>query len=83
MFSEALTSRLQVLEEEILRLTRLAAQLSDGDEQDKYFRLAQDVQREARQLRKELRKLSAEQPAAVDPAPPSEGPGGRHYGWIS
>ena len=58
MIAEALQSRLKVLEDEILRLTKLAAQSSGQVDQDKYWRLAQDLQREARELRSEIRKLS-------------------------
>jgi hypothetical protein len=58
MFVEALQARLKVLEEEILRLTKQASQSSDQAEQDNYFRLAQDLQREARALRSETRKIT-------------------------
>lgn len=54
MLLESLHARLKVLEEEILRLTKLASQASDNDQQDNYYGLAQDVQREARQLRSEI-----------------------------
>lgn len=59
---EALQARLKVLEDEILRLTKLAAQSQNQAEQDKYWRLAQDVQREARALRAEIEKLRTEEP---------------------
>jgi hypothetical protein len=44
-------SRLKVLEEEILRLSKLAAESSDQLRQDQYWNLARDLQREARALR--------------------------------
>ena len=43
MFLEAIQARLKVLEEEILRLTRIASQASDNDQQDNYCRLAEDT----------------------------------------
>ena len=58
MLAEALEARLRVLEDEILRLTRLASQTPGQNDQDNYWRLAQDLQREARALRSEIRKLS-------------------------
>ncbi len=57
MLTEALQSRLKVLEEEILRLTEQASQSSEKSEQDNYWRLAQDLQREARELRSQIRKM--------------------------
>jgi hypothetical protein len=56
VIAEALQSRLKVLEDEISRLTKLAAQSSDQVDQDKYWRLAKDLQREARALRGEIAK---------------------------
>jgi hypothetical protein len=53
---EDLQARLKVLEEEIVRLIKLASQASDNDKQDNYYRLAQDVQREARELRAEINR---------------------------
>ena len=58
MFAEALQARLKVLEDEILRLTKQASQSSGQAEQDDYLRLAQDLQREARALRSEIRKIT-------------------------
>lgn len=55
---EALQARLKVLEDEILRLTKLASQSSDHLEQDKYWHLARDSQKEARALRTETEKLA-------------------------
>jgi glycine cleavage system regulatory protein len=55
MFLEALESRLKVIEEEILRLTKLAAQSGNTEEQENH------LQREARELRLEIRNRS--QPA--------------------
>lgn len=64
MFAEALQARLKVLEDEILRLTNLASQSSDSGDQDNYLRLAQDLQREARELRSEITRTP--EPTAVD-----------------
>lgn len=61
--TEALHARLKVLEDEILRLTELAAQAPKQIDQESNWGLAQDLQREARQLRHEINKLS-ELPAA-------------------
>jgi hypothetical protein len=55
---EALQARLRVLEEEILRLTKLAAESSEQSIQDNYWRLAQDLQRDARELRQQIMKSS-------------------------
>ena len=57
MFAAALQARLRVLEDEVLRLTKQASQSSDRAEQDNYFRLVQDLQREARELRSELARI--------------------------
>ena len=51
MLPEALEARLKVLEDEILRLSKLASEASHQLEQDKYWTLALDLQREARELR--------------------------------
>ena len=56
--TEALHARLKVLEDEILRLTELASQAPKQIDQDSNWGLAQDLQRAARQLRREIRKLS-------------------------
>lgn len=61
MLLEALPARLKVLEDEILRLTKLAAEANETVEQDNYWRLAQDLQREARELRSQIAK-TAESP---------------------
>jgi hypothetical protein len=58
MLIEALQARLEALEEEILRLTRLASEANDQTQQENYWRLAQDLQLEARELRLEMRKMS-------------------------
>jgi len=55
---EALQARLKVLEDEILRLTKLASQANDTVQQDNYWGLAQELQREARALRLEIRSMS-------------------------
>jgi hypothetical protein len=57
MFEEALQARLQVLEEEILRVAKLASQSSERIDQENYQRLAQDLQREAREVRAQLRRI--------------------------
>ena len=58
MLIEALQSRLRVLEDEILRLTRLASQETETTRQNDLLRLAQDLNREARELRSQIRKIS-------------------------
>ncbi len=55
---EALQTRLNVLEDEILHLAKLAAEASETVEQDNYWHLAQDLQREARELRLQIRKVA-------------------------
>jgi hypothetical protein len=57
MTPEALSARLQVLEQEILRLTQLAAQETESERQDKFWQLAQDLQREVREIRSQIIKL--------------------------
>jgi hypothetical protein len=59
---EALEARLQVLEQEILRLTKLAAESSAQIIQDNYWRLAEDLQREAREVRLQIKKISESSP---------------------
>jgi hypothetical protein len=54
----ALQDRLKILEDEILRLAKLASQSSDQIQQDNYWQLAQDLQREARELRSEISRIS-------------------------
>jgi len=63
MVVEALQNRLKVLEEEILRLTTLAAGQTERQQQDHYWNLARDLQREARVIREQNEKLS-ESPGA-------------------
>ena len=58
MFVEALRARLKVLDDEILRLTMLAPKAPDKRQLDDYWDLAQDLQREARELRSEIKKIS-------------------------
>jgi hypothetical protein len=57
MILDALEDRLKVLENEILRLIDLASRTSDREEQDSYYRLAEDLQREARELRLQIKNL--------------------------
>ena len=64
---EALQARLQVLEEQILRLTKLATQAAEQGRQDDYWRLAQDLQREARELRAQIRKAETANPVTGRP----------------
>jgi len=61
MLVEALQFRLKVLEDEIVRFSKLASATVDQSEQDNYWQLAQDVQREARLLRAEIWKETQEQ----------------------
>ena len=56
MLVEALQARLKVLEDEILRLTKQASQAPEKIQQDNCWRMAQDLQREARELRVQIRK---------------------------
>jgi hypothetical protein len=64
---DALQERLENVEDEIVRLTKLAAQQHDAVQQDNYSRLAEDVQREARELRREIIKQETT-PAVSGPA---------------
>ena len=70
MFREALESRLRVIEEEITRLLRLSAEAGAPGEQDDYLRLAQDLQREARELRMEINRQTRPQPAVTNESNP-------------
>jgi hypothetical protein len=54
----ALRARLQVLEDEILRIAKQASESPDQSVQDNYWHLAQDLQREARELRQQIKKSS-------------------------
>jgi hypothetical protein len=58
MLVEALQSRLQVLEGEILRITNLASQSSENNQQENHWLMANDLQREARQLRAAIAKIA-------------------------
>jgi hypothetical protein len=64
---EALQERLKTLEDEIVRLTKLAAPERDAVQQDNYLRLAEDLPCEARELRREIVKQET-MPAAGSPA---------------
>jgi hypothetical protein len=55
----ALQARLEVLEKEIDRLSRLASEADDVTRQQQYWDLAQDLQRDARKIRDELRRARA------------------------
>jgi hypothetical protein len=65
--AEALESRLRVLEEEMLRLMKQASPAEDQFVQDNYWRLAQDLQIEARELRSVLRRVSEESSGQLTP----------------
>jgi hypothetical protein len=54
---EALEGCLKVLEEEILRLTKLASESTDLANQENYWRLAQDLQRAARETRLQIKRI--------------------------
>ena len=69
MVTEALESRLKILEDEIRRLTNLAAQTPEKDQQENHWRMAKDLQGEARELRLQIAKNSDS--AGQDVAPPS------------
>jgi hypothetical protein len=58
MLVEALQARLKILEEEIQRLTDLASRTSEKDQQENHWLMAQDLQREARDLRSQIMKTS-------------------------
>jgi len=75
--AEALQSRLEVLETEILRLTK---QASGKTEQDNYYRLAQYLQREAREIRVHIGKTVA---ASTKEAPPPQAPPPQAPPWKS
>jgi len=68
MLTEALQSGLKVLEDEILRLTRLASQETETARQDDHLRLAQDLNCEARELRSQIRKMSESEASDRIPA---------------
>ena len=59
MSLEALQARLQVLEQQILRLAQLAAQEKETEQEDRFWQLAQDLQDEARQVRSEIARMVA------------------------
>jgi uncharacterized small protein (DUF1192 family) len=60
MLVEALQSRLKVLEDEILRLTNLASQTSEKDQQENHWLMAKDLQHEAQRLRAQIAKITAD-----------------------
>jgi hypothetical protein len=64
MLTEALQSRLKVLEDEILRLTNLASQTPEKDQQENHWLMARDLQREAREMRSQIARMS--EPTAAD-----------------
>lgn len=68
MILEALQSCVQNLQEEILRLTQLAAGSSDREQQNIYYSLAEDLQREARDLRRRFPRYQNIENPALAPA---------------
>ncbi len=58
MAAEALQARLKILEDEILRLTNLASQTPEKDQQENHWLMAKDLQLEAHDLRAQITKLS-------------------------
>ncbi|MGB7600244.1 MAG: hypothetical protein WBM24_08065 [Candidatus Sulfotelmatobacter sp.] len=60
MLVEALQSRLKVLEDEILRLSNLASQTSEKDQQENHWLMAKDLQREAQHLRAQITTIIAD-----------------------
>jgi hypothetical protein len=58
MTAKALEARLQILEQEILRLTRVAAQEKETEQQDRFWELARDLQREAHEIRSEIARMT-------------------------
>jgi len=59
MHIEALQARLRAVEEEILRLAKLASEKRDPTQQDDRWSLARDLQREARQIRSSIKNIAA------------------------
>ncbi len=51
---EALQARLKSLEDEILRLAKLASETDDRKVQQDYLDLAQDLQKDAREIRNQM-----------------------------
>ncbi|MFZ0318850.1 MAG: hypothetical protein WAL56_06975 [Candidatus Sulfotelmatobacter sp.] len=68
MFTEALESRLKILEDEILRLANLASQTPEKDQQENHWLMAKDLQREANALRAQIKKISAPTPQNSTPS---------------
>jgi len=68
MRTEALESRLQVLEDEILRLTNFASQTPEKDQQGNHWLMAKDLKREAQALREQIKKNSESAPQACAPS---------------
>jgi hypothetical protein len=60
MLVEALQSRLKVLDDEILRLTNLASETAEKDQQENHWLMAKDLQREAQQLRSQIAKIAVD-----------------------
>ena len=56
-FINRLQSRLESLNEQIIKLSALAAKANDEELQEKYWSAAQEVSREARELRKYLESI--------------------------
>jgi hypothetical protein len=65
MLVEALQSRLKVLDDEILRLTNLASETAEKDQQENHWLMAKDLQREAQQLRAQIAKITVDDRSAA------------------
>ena len=68
MLVEGMQARLKVLEDEIQRLTDLASKTPEKDQQENHWLMAQDLQREARDLRSQIMKTSTSTHADRRPA---------------
>jgi hypothetical protein len=66
MLANALQSRLKVIEEEILRMARQVSEAREKADQDNRWCMAQDLQRDARELRSQIRKISEAKNEAQD-----------------
>jgi hypothetical protein len=64
---EALRDRLKVLEDEILRVAEFAAQAVETSAQDNYWQFARDLQREAREVRLQIARMTGR---SESPDPP-------------
>jgi predicted DCC family thiol-disulfide oxidoreductase YuxK len=68
MVVEALQTRLQVIEDEILRLAKAGSQESEKAQQDNFWHLAHDLQREAHELRAKITRADSNRASeSIDP----------------